>query len=206
MKKFIICACAVGALILVSLTACQPDAPVVTPYPATPTPVINTPTPVPMMTAVPAITAQAAVPAPTPIATPVAAAPATPSVTPEPRWYIAIEDGKLDRFTEHDYANLPSSTSLAAPKGEDIVHEYTGVLLVDVLNYCGVPTGTELKVNSGNGLTYKIPVEYASSPNTMLALTKDGKPLSLVPGDVMLVVDDAPKDLWIETVVKISIP
>jgi hypothetical protein len=125
-------------------------------------------------------------------------------------WLIYVEDGagKKVEFTEKDAAGLELAevtAVLSKDDGSEETENWKGVLLSDVLGYCGVEEYEMLAVEASDGYTKELDASTVNDKGTILGLFLDGQEISREDGLVRMVVSTMNARAWIKNVSRIYV-
>jgi len=144
------------------------------------------------------------------IAVPVGCAAKSEKAVTSESWTIEVKDaaGKTVEFTEKDAAKLEMVEVSAVRKkkdGSETTENWKGVLLSDVLDYCGVSQYTIIAVEALDGYNQEFESETVNDNGTILGFFLDGKEVSKDDGLVQLVVPTMGSKAWVKNVSKIYV-
>jgi len=124
-------------------------------------------------------------------------------------WSISVTDagGKTVEFTNADAGKLEMvevEAVLTKKDGSETNEKWKGVLLSDVLEYCGVEEYSMITVEASDGYSKELEASAVSDAGTILGFYLDGTEVSVEDGLVQLVAAALPGSFWIKNVAKIS--
>lgn len=125
-------------------------------------------------------------------------------------WSISVTDavGETVEFANADAGKLEMvevEAVLVKKDGSEINEKWKGVLLSDVLEYCGITEYKTVAVEASDGYSKEIEASAASDAGTILGFYLDGTEVSVEDGLVQLVGVNLPGSSWIKNVAKISV-
>jgi hypothetical protein len=125
-------------------------------------------------------------------------------------WSISVIDagGKTVEFTNVDAGKLEMVEIEAVrtkKDGSETNEEWKGVLLSDVLEYCGIAEYNTVAVEASDGYSKELEASAVSDAGTILGFYLDGNEVSVEDGLVQLVGANLPGSFWIKNVAKISV-
>src|SRR4030042_5442373 len=120
-------------------------------------------------------------------------------------WSISVIDagGKTVEFTNDDAAKLEMVEIEAVhtkKDGSETNEKWKGVLLSDVLEYCGVKEYNMLTVEASDGYSKELEASTASDAGTILGFYLDGTEVTVEDGLVQLVGVTLPGSSWFKNV------
>ena len=125
-------------------------------------------------------------------------------------WSISVTDagGKTVEFTNADAGKLEMvevEAVLVKKDGSETNEKWKGVLLSDVLEYCGITEYNTVAVEASDGYSKELEASAASDAGTILGFYLDGTEVSVEDGLVQLVGVNLPGSSWIKNVAKITV-
>lgn len=128
----------------------------------------------------------------------------------EAEWSISVvdADGKTVEFTGVNAASLEmvEIEALRVKKdGSETNEKWKGVLLSDVLEYCGIDEYEMVAIEASDGYSKEVEASAVSDEGTILGFYLDGKEVSAEDGLVQFIAATLPGNFWIKNVAKISL-
>ena len=128
----------------------------------------------------------------------------------EAEWSISViaASGKTVEFTNADAGKLEMveiEAILVKKDGSETNEKWKGVLLSDVLEYCGIKEYNMVAVEAGDGYSKELEASAVSDTGTILGFYLDGSEVSVEDGLVQLVGVNLPGSSWIKNVAKITV-
>ena len=131
------------------------------------------------------------------------------AVTSTP-WTITITDskGKSVEFTGKDAGKLKIeqiSATLKKKDGSEVLQNWKGVLLSDVLKASGITEFNKIKVIATDGYEQVFEPAVINDSGTILGLMLDGKEITVDEGLVQLVVKSMGGNSWVRNIKSIVV-